>query len=143
MKSIFLSILLFSCIHEPLNAQDKQHLNLEKRAEELRQAMINPAESLLESLVWDELSYGHSSGVIDDKKAFIEKLVSGKSDFVSINLENQSISVKGKTAIIRHKLKAITNDSGKAGEVNLFVMLVWVKKGGKWKLFARQAVRAV
>ena len=143
MKSVFLSILFFSCMHAILNAQDKHHRDLEKRAEELRKAMIDPSESILESLVWDELSYGHSSGVIDDKKALIEKLVSGKSDFVSIHLENQTISVKGKTAIIRHKLKAITNDSGKAGEVNLYVMLVWVKKGGKWKLFARQAARGV
>jgi ketosteroid isomerase-like protein len=42
---------------------------------------------------------------------------------------------------VRHKLHAKTNDGGKAGEVRLFVLLVFQKENKQWKLLARQAVR--
>jgi ketosteroid isomerase-like protein len=71
----------------------------------------------------------------------VEKIVSGKSDFVSIDLAEQTISISGKVALVRHILHAKTNDGGKPGEVHLRILLVWQKKGGQWKLLARQAVK--
>ena len=88
----------------------------------------------LENLVADKLSYGHSGGHIDDKKEFVEKIASGKSDFVTIDLTEQTISISGKTAIVRHKLNAKTNDGGKPGEVHLRVLLVWQKQGGQMEI---------
>ena len=48
-------------------AQEKENA-VAAAVEQLRQAMIDADQSKLESLVSDQLSYGHSSGVIDDKK---------------------------------------------------------------------------
>jgi ketosteroid isomerase-like protein len=87
------------------------------------------------------LSYGHSGGHIDDKKEFVEKLASGASDFVTIDLSDQTISVSGKTAVVRHKLNAKTNDGGKPAEVHLLVLLIFQKDHRQWKLLARQAVK--
>jgi ketosteroid isomerase-like protein len=109
--------------------------------EQLRMAMIDANKTKLENLVADKLSYGHSGGHIDDKKEFVEKLVSGKSDFVSIDLTEQTISISGKTAIVRHILKAKSNDGGKPGDVHLRVLLIWQKVNGRWVLLARQAVK--
>ena len=78
---------------------------------------------------------------VEGKAEFISKIVSGKSDFVSIGLNNQTIAVSGSTAIVRHRLDAKTNDNGKPGEVHLQVLLVWQKLHGHWKLLARQAVK--
>ena len=75
------------------------------------------------------------------KKTFVDKIVTGKSDFVSIDLSEQTITVSDKTAIVRHLFKAKTNDGGKPGEVQLRIMLVWQKQKGGWKLLARQAVK--
>ena len=121
-------------------AQEKEN-EVAAAVEQLRQAMIDADQSKLESLVSDQLSYGHSSGVIDDKKTFVDKIVTGKSDFVSIDLSEQTITVSDKTAIVRHLFKAKTNDGGKPGEVQLRIMLVWQKQKGGWKLLARQAVK--
>ena len=121
-------------------AQEKENA-VAAAVEQLRQAMIDADQSKLESLVSDQLSYGHSSGVIDDKKTFVDKIVTGKSDFVSIDLSEQTITVTDKTAIVRHLFKAKTNDGGKPGEVQLRIMLVWQKQKGGWKLLARQAVK--
>ena len=43
--------------------------------------------------------------MIEDKNEFVEKLVSGKSDFVTIDLTEQTISISDKTAIVRHILR--------------------------------------
>jgi ketosteroid isomerase-like protein len=133
------SLLTVNCI----NAQSKTETAVIGAVENLRKAMIDGDRAALESLASDQLSYGHSGGHIDDKKEFVEKLASGKSDFVTIELADQTISVTGKTAIVRHKLNATTNDGGKPGEVHLLVLLVWQKQNGKWILLARQAVKVV
>jgi hypothetical protein len=89
----------------------------------------------------ENLTYGHSSGLIEDKAAFVEALVSGKSDFVAINLSEQTIKVTGNTATVRHKLSGDALNSGAPSKLNLSVLLVWVKINGDWKLLARQAVK--
>ncbi|MFL9832432.1 nuclear transport factor 2 family protein [Chryseobacterium terrae] len=112
-------------------------------AEKLRLAMIDPDKTTLQSLILPELTYGHSGGHIDDATEFVEKLVSKKSDFLTIDITNQNISIVGNTAIVRHHFYATTADLGKApGDVTLDILLVWVKTGKNWKLLARQAVKA-
>lgn len=112
-------------------------------AEKLRLAMISGEKTELESLILPELTYGHSGGHIDDAKEFVEKLVSKKSDFVTIDITNQTVNIVGNTAIVRHHFYATTADFGKApGDVKLDILLVWVKSGKNWKLLARQAVKS-
>lgn len=112
-------------------------------AEKLRSAMISGDKSALESLILPELTYGHSGGHIDDAAEFVDKLVSKKSDFVTIDITNQNIHIVGNTAIVRHHFYATTADFGKApGDVTLDIVLVWVKVKNDWKLLARQAVKS-
>lgn len=112
-------------------------------AEKLRLAMISGEKPALELLILPELTYGHSGGHIDDATEFVEKLVSKKSDFVTIDITNQKINVVGNTAIVRHHFYATTADAGKApGDVTLDILLVWVKVKNDWKLLARQAVKS-
>lgn len=112
-------------------------------AEKLRLAMVNGDKLMLESLILPELTYGHSGGHIDDAKEFVEKLISEKSDFITIDITNQTVNIVGNTAIVRHHFYATTADFGKApGDVTLDILLVWVKSGKNWKLLARQAVKS-
>lgn len=122
-------------------AQSKHETKVAEAIEQLRSAMISGERASLENIVADQLSYGHSGGAVENKTEFVEKIASGKSDFVSIELTEQTISISGKTAVVRHTLNAGTNDGGKPGTVKLKVLLVWQKQNGKWKLLARQAVK--
>ena len=133
---LFLSVFSISGI-----AQSKEEKQVAAAVEVLKKAMIDGNKTALENISSDALSYGHSSGKIQDKAAFVEAIVSGQSDFVTIDLTDQTIVVKDKTAIVRHKLSAQTNDGGKPGSVSLGVMLVWVKEKGNWKLLGRQAFK--
>ena len=136
-------ILLAALVIFGLNilAQTKQEKSVAAAVEQLRKAMIDGDSAMLEKLTLPELSYGHSGGHIDNKRDFVDKIVSGKSDFVTLEFANQTIAVSKNVAIVRHTLNAKTNDSGKPGEVHLGVMLIWQKLNGQWKLLARQAVK--
>jgi hypothetical protein len=126
----------------PVMAQTKQEAKVLAVTEQLRKAMVDGDGVILEKLAAEHLSYGHSGGHIDDKKEFVEKIASGNSDFLSIDLTEQTVLVSGTTAIVRHILTAKTHDKGKdIADVHLRVLLVWQKIGKEWKLLARQAVK--
>ena len=122
-------------------AQSKEEAAVTAAVENLRKAMIDGDKTGLQNITADQLSYGHSSGRVEDKATFVDNIVSGKSDFVTIELTNQTIAVAGDAAIVRHTLSATTNDGGNPGSVKLNILLVFQKQKGQWKLLARQAVK--
>jgi hypothetical protein len=140
-KKIFIAFALLILTGLQSFSQLKHEKEIADAVESLRNAMINADKPTLEKLTADELSYGHSSGKVETKKDFIENIVSGKSDFVTIELTNQTIQITGNTAVVRHALSATNNDNGKPGTVKLLILLVWQKQKGNWKLLARQAVK--
>ncbi|WP_154647875.1 nuclear transport factor 2 family protein [Pedobacter arcticus] len=141
MKKIVLLALIISMINVNLKAQDKK-AEVENAVTYLINSLISGRQADLEYIANDNLSYGHSSGKIQNKKEFVQALVTNQSDFVTIDITKQSIQLDGNTAIVRHNLYAKTNDSGNPGEVYLGIMLVFTKqKNGEWKLLARQAYK--
>ncbi|MBS0223162.1 MAG: nuclear transport factor 2 family protein [Proteobacteria bacterium] len=129
--------------------KDKEKANKETAAAvadaviELTKAMLAADKGKLESLVADQLSYGHSSGLVQDKAAFVDVIVSKKTVYKSIELSKQTIAISGNDAIVRH---AWMSESG-GGDGNwtvskLGVLQVWQKQGSNWKLLARQAFKA-
>lgn len=139
---VFILSMVSSMSMVAVMAQTKQEASVVAATEQLRKAMVDGDGVVLEKLAAAQLSYGHSGGHIDDKKEFVEKIASGNSDFLSIDLTEQTVMVSGKTAIVRHILTAKTHDKGKdIADVHLRVLLVWQKQGKEWKLLARQAVK--
>lgn len=115
--------------------------DLENQVEKLRLALIDPTESNLKELSSASLTYGHSSGTLENQDQFIEALVSGKSDFASISFEDQEILVEKNIGIVRHYLVADVVEGDKINPIKIGVMLVWQKEKGSWKLLARQAYK--
>ena len=141
-KTLLLTVItLCSVLTIDSRAQTKEQVAVTQSVEQLRQLMIDPDKAKLESLVSDELSYGHSGGKLEDRKAFIEALTTGASDFKTIDLTEQTVTIVDNTALVRHKLMAETANDGKPGQAKLAVLLVWIKQKGNWKLLARQAVK--
>ncbi|MGI4021839.1 MAG: nuclear transport factor 2 family protein [Janthinobacterium lividum] len=140
-KLASLILILTTAITMNVAAQSKKEQQVAKAVEILTKAMIDGNKTALENIASDALSYGHSSGKIQDKAAFVDALTSGQSDFVTINLTEQTILIKDQTAIVRHKFSAQTNDGGKSGNVSIGIMLVWLKEKGEWKLLGRQAYK--
>lgn len=125
-------------------AQTKEETEVAKAVESLKALLVEPTQKGLEEISSKDLSYGHSNGLVEDQKTFVESLMSLKYDFVTMDLTEQTIKVIGNSAIVRHILTAKTNDAGKGpGTANIKVLQVWQKQGSKWVLIARQAVKIV
>ena len=104
-----------------------------------RKAIIAADRSALDKLTAAELSYGHSSGRLENKAEFIEALVSGKSSFSAIELEGQTVNVVDKIAIVRHVFNGTRRKEG--DKVKLFNLTIWLQQQDQWKLLARQAAK--
>jgi hypothetical protein len=123
------------------SSKSKDEIAVAARVETLRQAMIDADGTKLKELTSEGLSYGHSSGVVQNQATFIEKIVNGESDFVTIEFQNQTIEIVGDNAIVRHNLVAHTKDGGIDKDIKIGIMLVWQKQKNKWLLIARQAYK--
>lgn len=139
IRNLFLSCIMLGSLS--LNAQTKDEKAVAEAVETLRKTMVDPDKATLDRLTSVKLTYGHSSGKVEDKASFVNSLISKTSDFESITLSNQTILISGNTAIVRHNLDGATIDGGKPATVKLHVMLVWNQKGTSWQLLGRQAVK--
>jgi ketosteroid isomerase-like protein len=124
-----------------VNAQGRSEKQVEAQMEKLRVAMIDADEATLSKLASEKLTYGHSNGDIEDKKKFIQRIISGSSDFTEITVQEQTITVSGDVAHVRQKVEAKLKSGDTITVLKLSVLLVWQKQGKDWVLFARQAVR--
>ena len=143
MKKLIVLFALFLLNFTIINAQSAEETKVLETVEILRKAMIDPNKSFLEKIIHQELSYGHSGGNIETKAMFIEALVSGNSDFKTIDLTEQTVKIVGKTAIVRHKLFAETANKGVPSTAKLNILLIFEKVKGNWVLLARQAAKIV
>jgi hypothetical protein len=136
-------ILFLLCILAPVvvAAQSADEIEVQAQVEKLRQAMIRPDKAILQSLAADELSYGHSSGMVEGKKEFVDEFVLGKSVFTAIAIEDQTIRMAGDAAIVRHRLIGDSFNKEVPAKVDIIIMMVWQKQNGEWKLLARQAAK--
>jgi ketosteroid isomerase-like protein len=142
MMKLLLSFLVLCFVSTTiLLAQTADEKAVSAAVEKFRQAMVASDNATLEKMTAEQLSYGHSNGLVEDKAAFLKQFVTGQTDFVTIALSDQTLRIVGNAAIVRHRLVADTNNNKVPGNVDLMVLMVWEKQKGEWKLLARQAVK--
>jgi hypothetical protein len=140
MKKISIIIILL-IVSQLSIAQSKDEIAVSSAIQSLKKALLDPNRTSLEALTAEALTYGHSSGLVENRQQFIEALVSGDADYKSIELSNQNISFSKDIALVRHRMDTKISAKGAENILKLDVLLVWQKQRGKWILLARQAVR--
>ena len=68
-------------------------------------------------------------------------VLNGPFEFLSIDPVDQTISVSGDTAIVRHIFNAKGKNNGENVDVHIGVIMVFQKHTRVWKLIARQAYK--
>ena len=129
MKKYILFIAMASVMTSSW-AQSKDEKNAEAAVGFLIKALESSNKADLETIASEELTYGHSNGLVEDKKAFVEALTNGSSDFENIKISNQTTKITGNLALVRHRLDAGTLNKGVKGEIHLNVLLVFRKEKG-------------
>ena len=121
------------------NANDSAALT--QAIEKFYNAIRDKNAAAFEPLLTQDLTYGHSSGRIEDKAQFIANVLDPKTKWKSIYGANQSNTFSGDTAVSRHIMAGENEREGKPGTSNMHAMMVWQKQGGAWKLLVRQAYK--
>ena len=141
MKKIIYLLIPFFVFTKITIAQSEDETKVTTNVEAFNKALLNADKKVLENLTADELSYGHSSGKIENKSEFVTGATNGIVRFQSIDITSQTIQITGKTAIVRHLFSGKLTRDGKPDEVKIGVMMIWHKQKDEWKLLARQAYK--
>ena len=110
---------------------------------EFHQTMINKNTISINQQTDKALSYGHSNGWIETKTEMIKNIESGYIKYYSIQEDSLSVSMNGKLASVRFNATIDVELNGIKGNYFLKVLEVWQRKGKRWVLFARQAVKNI
>ncbi len=123
-----------------LRSMELDRQALEITMEQLHKAMIAADSLQLSNLTMEELTYGHSSGIIEDRAIFIDQVMNG-DDYISIHFSEPDMTLKGDAAWVRGTIDIVLNTDGKDTPIGLKVLYVFTKQDAYWKLLSRQAVR--
>jgi ketosteroid isomerase-like protein len=109
--------------------------------EALRKAIFDADKAKLAALTADQLSYGHSSAVVQSKSEFIDGVLNRKATVKTLTFPDLVIAVTGDAAVTRHRYLSDTEQDGKTSNTTIGVLAVWQKQGDAWKLLARQGFK--
>jgi hypothetical protein len=140
MKGIILACIFFVTFSGITYPQKKHEQEVQAAVESFIQGIIKANRQLLDAVTSENLVYGHSSGKVQDKAAFIDEVISLQpNDYLTIDLTNQTITVSGDVAVVRHIYSSEYLSNNEKKNLRIGNVLIWQKKHGKWKLLARQA----
>lgn len=109
--------------------------------ERWKQAMIKKDAAAFERVLHPELTYGHSSGLVETKAQAIEHVTTSKATYDAINFKDTHVRLKGDTAIVTGKVELHQRSNEKVNVVNLTVLSVWTRGPQGWQMIARQSTR--
>jgi len=132
-------VCLFSGYVAAAPAADEQ--DVAKAVDKMTQAMLHKDTKALAALTSDKVTYGHSSGKIQNKDEFIADIETGRSGFKTLQMLNQKITLDGDVALVRNHFSAQAVNSGVEVPTEIENFQIWQKQKGQWLLIGRQAFK--
>ena len=123
------------------NAQTDEE-KLITTVKEFHQALVKKNTVSINQQTDKALSYGHSNGWVETKADVIKDLETGYISYQAYKEDSISVLINGTMANVRFVADITATMKEAPVTYHLKVLEVWVKKGKRWVLFARQAVKA-
>lgn len=139
MKYIF--TILFLSLSICVVAQTTDEQKLLTTVKEFHQALVNKNTLSINQQTDKALSYGHSNGWVETKTDMIKNLETNYISYQSFKEDSIKVSSNGNIANVRFVAAIDASLKDSRTTYNLKVLEVWVKKGKRWLLFARQSVK--
>lgn len=102
----------FLCLLSGYVAASPADKDVAQAVDHLTQAMLHKDIKQLQALTAEQLTYGHSSGKIQNKQEFIADIETGRSGFKTLEMQKQTITLQGDTALVRNHFHAQAVNSG-------------------------------
>ena len=138
---LLLTILIFSTSILCFAQTDEQKLVTTFKA--FHQALVKKNTISINQQTDKALSYGHSNGWVQTKTDIIKDFETGYISYQSFKEDSITVSINEKMANVRFVADITATMNGAKVTHHLKVLEVWVKKGNRWVLFARQGVKYI
>lgn len=139
----FILTILSSLFLAGVFAQTVDEAKLIATVKEFHQALVTKNTVSLNQQTDKALSYGHSNGWVQSKKDLIKDFERGFISYQSFKEDSITVLINDNVANVRFvaDITATLGGTTTVNNYNLRVLEVWVKKGKRWVLFARQGVK--
>jgi hypothetical protein len=134
-----LTIFIFSNSLLCFAQTDEQKLTT--TVKEFHQALVKKNTISINQQTDKALSYGHSNGWVQTKTDLIKDLETGYISYPSFKEDSITVTINEKIAHVRFIANIVSTMKEATETFHLKVLEVWVKKGNRWVLFARQGVK--
>jgi ketosteroid isomerase-like protein len=95
----------------------------------------------LEKMYAEELIYAHSTGVVETKKQYLDRLQGGLQRYERVAFESTRVAMHGETAVTLSMLRMSGQSGERKFDDHLMMTHVWVKQKGGWRLAAHQTTK--
>ncbi|HEX4875712.1 MAG TPA: nuclear transport factor 2 family protein [Chitinophagaceae bacterium] len=138
MKKLLVIVLLLAAF---VAGAQTEEAKLETTVKEFHQALVKKNTVSINQQTDKALSYGHSNGWVETKNELIKNLETGYISYEGFKEDSISVVINGTMANVRFIADINASLNGVPATFHLKVLEVWVKKGKRWLLFARQSVK--
>ncbi len=121
--------------------QTSEEAKLLRTVNEFHKALVNKNTVSINQQTDKGLSYGHSNGWVQTKADLIKDFETNYISYQSIKEDSVTITRNGTMANVRFVADITATMKAATNTFHLKVLEVWVKKGSRWLLFSRQAIR--
>ena len=142
---VFLVVVAFACLVQPLTAQsndtEKLRAQLEKQEQQLAGAEKSQSKSSLEDLLSRDLIFVAYNGLVFDQQNLLQKI--GYLNLSQYKMENVKLREVGPSAaLITYDLLVNANVVGQKLPHKQYASSLWIKQGSRWQLLFHQATPA-
>ena len=134
--------IVFALASSVAFTQITEEAKLLKTISDFHQALVDKNTISINQQTDKGLSYGHSNGWVQTKADLIKDFETNYISYQKIKEDSVTITRSGTMANVRFVADVTATMKSATNTYRLKVLEVWVKKGNRWLLFARQAIKA-
>jgi ketosteroid isomerase-like protein len=141
MRRLVLTAILLTMTAAASAQMGKAEQQVLQAEKERFAAMVKGDKSALEKLIADDVTYVHSTALLQNKDEFIKSVLGGNIDYVSIvpSTADTKIRINGNTAILNGLADVNVIDTGKDRKIKIRYTTVYTNRAGAWLLQAWQS----
>jgi len=132
-------IILTAVCGSALAARDEEQIRAAEKS--WSDAVLARDFPALEKIFAETLIYAHSTGAIESKKDYLERLRKGAQRYDRIIQEKIQVVSYGDSAATHSILRMSGLSNGKPFDDHVMALHMWVKQGGAWHLAAHQTTK--
>lgn len=138
MKKLLTILLILVAFGSFAQTDEEKLINTVK---EFHQALVKMNTVSINQQTDKALTYGHSNGWVQTKTDLIKDFETGFISYQGFKEDSITVSMNGNMASVRFIADITATMKAATNTYHLKVLEVWVKKGYRWILFARQALK--